>query len=109
MFLCSCGEWQEKSDVPPSIGESEMIKIMVDLAISDAMVEVEMLETNKLIYQKKLSFYASIFEKHGFTENEFISSYEIYSEDLTHLSAMCDSVLTIISTKEINLNAIENE
>jgi len=88
------------------IPEEEMISIMVDLAISDATVEHELLPTNQLIYQKKLTFYKGIFEKYGYTYEEFEESYIIYSEDLVHLSAMHDKVLEELSKKEIELKAI---
>lgn len=88
-----------------NIPEDEMIAIMVDLAVSDAMVDHELLPTNKLIYQKKLTFYASIFEKHGYTYDEFEEAFLIYSQDLVHLSEMYDEVLEELSKKEIELKS----
>ena len=88
------------------IPEDEMISIMVDLAISDAKVEHELLPTNQLIYQKKLTFYKVIFEKYGYTYEDFEEAYKLYSKDLVHLSAMYDKVLEELSKKEIELKAI---
>ena len=88
------------------IPEDEMISIMVDLAISDAKVEHELLPTNQLIYQKKLTFYKGIFKKYGYTYVEFEEAYKLYSKDLVHLSAMYDKVLEELSKKEIELKAI---
>ncbi len=109
LLLSACGGWQEKSEVPPTIDKATMINMMVDLAMSDAMVETEMLETNKLIYQKKLTFYSNVLDNYGYSEEDYTSSYEIYAEDLPQLSEMYDSVLMKISKKEIELNLTNNE
>lgn len=82
-----------------------MVDIMVDLAISDAMVEHELLPTNQLIYQKKLTFYNNVFEKYGTSAEEFEESYRIYAEDLKHLDQMYDKVLEKLSEKEIELKS----
>ena len=83
-----------------------MIQIMVDLAVSDAMVENELLGTNQLIYQKKLGFYEDIFGKYGYCSEEVAQSFEIYSQDLLELDAMYDVVLEELSKQEIELNEI---
>ena len=101
-FSCDSGD-KETGEIPV-IPKDEMIAIMVDLAVSDAMVENELLQTNQLIYQKKLGFYKDIFEKYGYTQEEVISSYEIYSQDLEELNAMYDLVLETLSKQEIELN-----
>jgi hypothetical protein len=95
IFLLSCANNVKVES--PIIPKDAMIAIMADLAISDAMVENEMLPNNKLIYQKKLSYYESIFKKHQYTSDDFYQSYKIYSQDLQAFSLMYDEV-----TEEIN-------
>lgn len=101
-FSCSSGF--EKNIDAPGISRDEMISILVDLSISAAMVESELLGTNPLIYQKKLGFYEDVFEKHCFTQEEVIRSFEIYSQDLKALDLMYDEVLEKLSKQEIELN-----
>ncbi len=103
--LAAC-QTAEQARTEAIIPEDEMIAIMVDLSMSDAKVEHELLPTNKLIYQKKLTFYKSVFEKHGYTAEEFEEAYLIYGQDLSHLSEMYDKVLEELSKIEIELKSL---
>lgn len=80
-----------------------MILIIADLATADAMIELEALPTNKIIYQKKMSFYKSIFEKHQISQEEFEQSFIVYSSDLIAFDLMYDKVLEELSLRELNL------
>lgn len=89
----------------PELSEEKMVAIMIDLAISDAMIEHELLPTNQLIYQKKLSFYEDVFERHGTSTEKFVQSFEMYSLDLKQMDAMYDRVMEELSEKEIELKS----
>ena len=94
-----------ESSPKPELSEEKMVAIMIDLAISDAMIEHELLPTNQLIYQKKLSFYEDVFERHGTSTEKFVKSFKIYSEDLKQMDAMYDRVMEELSEKEIELKS----
>jgi hypothetical protein len=104
LFAISCESGETKRIETPPIPKDEMIQIMVDLAISAAMVENELLGTNPLIYQKKLGFYDDIFGKYGYSSEEVTLSFELYSENLLELDAMYDVVIEELSKQEIELN-----
>lgn len=100
----SCESGKQERAENPSVPKEVMIEIMVDLSISAALVENELLGSNQLIYQKKLGFYDDIFKKYGFTSDQVATSFKIYSEDLVALDAMYDVVLEKLSKQEIELN-----
>lgn len=102
VFFVACTAQQEEVQIP-LIPEDQMILLIADLATADAMVELEALPTNKIIYQKKMSFYKGIFEKHEVSQEEFEQSFLVYSRDLVAFDLMYDKVLEELSLRELNL------
>jgi len=104
LILFACQNKETTTIEQAIIPEDVMIDMIVDFSLLDVSVEKDRLKSNKEIYKKKLSYYKVVFDKFNYTEEDFIQSYQIYSEDLVEFDKMYDQVLEKLSIIEAELN-----
>ncbi|MCB0539360.1 MAG: DUF4296 domain-containing protein [Chitinophagales bacterium] len=91
---------------PPDnlIGKEEMKEILIDMAMSDVVVELKKLENNKDIYSEKYALFKSILNKYDVEENQFKNSYKYYLNNLDSANVMYDQMIEEMSIREAELN-----
>lgn len=96
---------KEKNKAPNDLIDKDTMKhIIMDIAIFDAIVEGEKLESNKLLYNYKQAQYQNVFDKYSIDKENFIESYKYYLNNLDSANAMYDEIIEEISVKEAELN-----
>ena len=100
LFLHSgCTEKVREKAIPPDdlIPRDEMVDIIVDMHLYDAIIWKEQKTKTKKIQVEKLFLYESILEKYHITKEQFESSMGFYQSDLEVLDEIYADVITKLS------------
>jgi hypothetical protein len=94
-----CTEKVREKAIPPNdlIPRDEMVDIIVDMHLYDAIIWKEQKTKTKKIQVEKLFLYESILEKYHITKEKFESSMGFYQSDLEVLDEIYADVITKLS------------
>jgi hypothetical protein len=95
----SCTSKIEKVYPPPEdlIPQNEMVDIIVDLHLMDAVLQSSQKRGDSEMESKKYYLYESILEKYDITREQFESSMEYYQQNLENIDAIYADVITKLS------------
>lgn len=113
VLLSNCTQSINKSFDPPEdlISREEMVNIIVDLEIYDAIINTESKKRDNkdTVNYKKYHLYNSILEKHDITRERFNQSYEYYQQDLEFLDGIYADVITRLSKMKSEADHAKDE
>ncbi|NOX47876.1 MAG: DUF4296 domain-containing protein [Chlorobi bacterium] len=94
-----CTEKVRVKAIPPDnlIPRDEMVDVIVDMHLYDAIIWKEQKTKMKKIQVEKLFLYESILEKYHITKEQFESSMGFYQSDLEVLDEIYADVITKLS------------
>ncbi|MCD4788648.1 MAG: DUF4296 domain-containing protein [Bacteroidales bacterium] len=97
--LASCTERVEDKIKPPDdlITREEMVDIIVDMHIFDAVMASEQKKGGKEVQNQKYYLYNSIMEKHNITRERFDESFKYYQHDFEVMDDIYADVITKLS------------
>ena len=95
-FLLSCSTKKEEPVPADLIDKTKMKELIVDLSISEAVLNAQPLaEFNDTL--KKLN----VFKEHNVSLNQFVSSFKYYSEHPSQLVEIYKGVDSLVQIKEL--------
>lgn len=92
---------------PRVITENDMVKIVTQIFISDAITASTELKRN-LLNRDSIEYYAPIYEKLGYTTAEFDSSLVYYTRNISIFDHIVDQAIGELSLMETELLALKN-
>lgn len=97
--LASCTKKVEGKIKPPDdlITREEMVDIIVDMHIFDAVMASEQKKGGKEVQNQKYYLYNSIMEKHNITRERFDESFKYYQHDFEVMDDIYADVITKLS------------
>ncbi len=95
LIAFSCSKKKEKDVIP----EKEMINILIDIHIADAILNKLSLFDRKLSEPESLSYYNQVFKKHKITREQFYRSFKYYMNDLDRFVQMYKVVKDSLSRR----------
>ncbi len=97
--LVSCTKKVEDKIKPPDdlIAREEMVDIIVDMHIFDAVMASEQKKGGKNVQYQKYYLYNSIMEKHNITRERFDESFKYYQHDFEVMDDIYADVITKLS------------
>jgi hypothetical protein len=107
-FIMACGEEQKASPPPANlIGQPQMEEILRDICKIEARFQRRLSSKGVNHTDMALASYASVFEKHHITEDEFKASYNYYSSQPDQMQALYDSVIVNLTKEQAELKQAE--
>ncbi len=105
MFFFSCTPAIDRLQPPPDdlIPHDEMINIIVDLRLMDAILSTKQKTKAKDSENTKYYLHNSILEKYGITRDRFERSYAYYQQDLKILDDIYAEAITRLSKMKSEL------
>ena len=97
IFLFSCNNEEVKT-----IPEEDFINILVDLNIADAALEKS--EHRKFHHYDSVIYQEYIFNKYGYTRQEFDTTLSLYVRDLEKIRIIYDKVTEILQQKNTEIS-----
>ena len=97
--LASCTKKVEDKIKPPDdlITREEMVDIIVDMHIFDAVMASEQKKVGKKAQNQKYYLYNSIMEKHNITRERFEKNFKYYQHDFEVMDDIYADVITKLS------------
>jgi len=93
---CNTGRSPSPADVIP---EGELVEILADFFVAEgAMIQLEYIHRKQP--DSGAPLYKAIFEKHGITRDQVISSIEYYSHDEGKIDRIYDLVILELSRRQ---------
>jgi hypothetical protein len=98
-FVLGCTHKIKDSDLVPVdlIPKDQMVDILVDLKIMDAILASEQRKKEQDANDAKYYLYNSIMGKYGITRNRFEESLEYYQKDLKVMDEIYEEAITKLS------------
>ena len=99
IFESGCTEKVRKKQLPPDdlIPREEMVDIIVDMHLYDAIIWKEQKTKTRKIQYEKFFLYESILDKYHIDREQFESSMNFYQSDLDVLDEIYADVITKLS------------
>ena len=99
IFQSGCTEKVRKKQLPPDdhIPREEMVDIIVDMHLYDAIIWKEQKTKTRKIQYEKFFLYESILEKYQISREQFESSMDYYQSDLEVMDEIYADVITKLS------------
>lgn len=99
IFQSGCTEKVRKKQLPPNdlIPREEMVDIIVDMHLYDAIIWKEQKTKTRKIQYEKFFLYESILEKYQISREQFESSMDYYQSDLDIMDDIYADVITRLS------------
>jgi hypothetical protein len=100
-FLAACTS--NPVEIPPDVLSSDkLIPVLTDIHLAEAMLQIKNLGRNDSTRAVAYGYYAEIFRQHKITAEQFRRSMDFYVSQPDLMSAMYDSVITQLSTRNLN-------
>lgn len=104
-----CGETEQVAPPPANlISTKEMEVILRDMCKIEARFQRRLSSKNTKHIDMALANYASVFAKHGITEDQFKTSYNYYSDHPDVMQTMYDSVIVNLTKEQAELKKVQN-
>lgn len=104
-FLLSTFSFCTKKDKEPKprssdiISSEEMVKVLEDVyLVEGAILQKETKADNPKYYS--YHYYNNVFKNHGLTKEQFIKSFNYYSDDAEEMIKILDLIITDLSQKQ---------
>lgn len=98
IFLTGCTQKVEKTSIPPDdlIARDEMVNIIVDMHIYDAIMMINQKKSKKP-RESKYFYYKSVMKKHNITREKFERNIEHYQQNLDEMDDIYADAITKLS------------
>ncbi|MFW5975068.1 MAG: DUF4296 domain-containing protein [Bacteroidota bacterium] len=90
--IFSCSE-KEKERPEVVLSESEMVEVMVDVHLAEAVLTRKRGE-NQEVEDLSDKYYDEVFDKHNITKKQFDTSFSYYQQNLSNLQRIYEQVIT---------------
>lgn len=108
VMALGCGEVKPTNPPPANlIGTVQMEEILRDMCKIEARFQRRLSLKNTKHLDMALANYASVFNKHHITEEDFKASYNYYSEHPDQMQALYDSVIVNLTKEQAELKQPE--
>jgi hypothetical protein len=89
-------------EIPKDVLSGEkLIPVLTDIHLAEAMLQIKNLGRNDSTRNIAYGYYADIFKHHNITPEQFKRSFDFYTSQPELMSALYDSVITQLSTRNL--------
>jgi hypothetical protein len=102
LAICFAACSKKEVEVPKDILSQEvMISVLSDMHYAEAMLQLKNLGQNDSTKRIATGYYKLVLEKHHLRQDQFQKSFNFYLSQPETMTAMYDSIITRLSTKNL--------
>ena len=102
LMISSCVEDPTRAKPNAVLTEEEMVTILTDIQLIEGAISKKIINRNITKKESPL-YYATVFEKHNISQEQFNESISYYSENPEELQAIYEKVLVELNTIKAKL------